>query len=60
MDKLENEHKAINDVWDCATYVDEYGLVNYDSTILHNELEILKEKLAIIFNEKEEICMKNG
>jgi hypothetical protein len=53
MDKLENEHKAINDVWDCATYVDEYGLVNYDNTILHNELEILKDRLAIIFNEKE-------
>ena len=40
--------QAINDVWDCATNVDEYGLVDYDSTNLHIELEKLQEKLAII------------
>lgn len=45
--------QSISDVWDCATNVDEYGLVDYDSTNLHNELEKLQEKLAIIKNSKK-------
>ena len=44
--------QAINDVHDCATNVEEYGLVNYDSTNLHKELELLEERLCIINNER--------
>jgi len=38
--------QTINEVWDCATSIEEHGFIGYEASNLHKELQKLKDAIV--------------
>jgi len=51
--------QAITDVFNCATNIEEYGLINYDASQLHTELTKLTNTITKMDKQDERIMKEH-